>query len=352
MTTGRDFWAGRSVLVTGNTGFKGTWLSLWLEKLGAETTGLALAPDTDPSLFVLTRPRLDSIIGDIRDLETMRAAVAQARPTVAIHMAAQPLVRYSYRAPIETVATNVMGTAHLLEALRGVPDLCAVLVITTDKVYANAETGQAFREDDHLGGHDPYSASKAAAEIITRSFAESFFPGGPPVATARGGNVIGGGDWALDRILPDIWRAGRGGGPVVLRNPKATRPWQHVLDLVGGYMCYVQRLATDGALPRALNFGPAIEDALNVAEVTDLMLAEMGAAHGWTLAEGAQPREMQALALDPSLAARTLGWRSQLGGAEAVRWAAQWYRAFDNGENARDLCLRQIDAYQTRVEGQ
>jgi CDP-glucose 4,6-dehydratase len=349
MNLDAEFWSRQRVLLTGHTGFKGTWLSLWLEKLGVQTTGLALAPDTDPSLFELIQPKIDSVIGDIRDLDTLHAVVARARPTIVIHMAAQPLVRYSYREPIETMASNVMGTANLLQALRGAVDLRAAVIVTTDKVYANAETGRAFKEDDPLGGHDPYSASKAAAEIITRSFADSFFAQGAPIATARGGNVVGGGDWAPDRILPDIWRAIGAGMPVQLRNPKATRPWQHVLELVGGYMFYAQRLAEDSDLPRALNFGPAIEDALNVAQVTDLMLAEMGSAQGWELTKDAQPREMQALALDPSLAARTLGWRSRLRGAEAVRWSAQWYRGFNAGKNARDLCLQQIDAYRQRI---
>ena len=269
MTPDKDFWSGQRVLLTGHTGFKGTWLALWLERLGATTFGLARSPDTDPSIFNLTRPRLSSRIGDVRDPRVVAAAVELARPTVAVHMAAQPLVRYSYREPIETIATNVMGTANVLQSLRGQTNLRAVLVITTDKVYANPETGEPFAEDCRLGGHDPYSASKAAAEIVTASFAESFFgDGAARVATARAGNVVGGGDWAEDRLIPDLWRAHATATPVVLRNPGATRPWQHVLDLTAGYLVYVERLASGrDAAPAALNFGPVQGDTRTVAEV-------------------------------------------------------------------------------------
>jgi CDP-glucose 4,6-dehydratase len=339
------------VLLTGHTGFKGTWLSLWLEQLGATTIGLALHPDTDPSIFNLTRPhpRLVSRIGDIRDPSAVSEAVAFARPTIVIHMAAQPLVRYSYREPIKTIATNVMGTANVLQSLRNIDGLRAVLVITTDKVYANSDAGRPFGEQDRLGGYDPYSASKAAAEIVSACFAKSFFGGdGAPVATGRAGNVLGGGDWAEDRLIPDIWRAQAAGVPVTLRNPKATRPWQHVLDLLSGYLIYVEKLASGTAgVPRVLNFGPPQDDTLTVMEVTVAVLAGLGSSVDWHLAQGAQPKEMQLLSLDASLARKTLGWQPRLSGREALSWAVEWYTAFKKGADPRVLCVDQITRYET-----
>ena len=348
MTPDADFWSGQRVLLTGHTGFKGTWLALWLERMGATTFGLALAPDTDPSLFDLARPRLTSRIGDVRDPAAVAAAVAVARPTIAIHMAAQPLVRHAYHEPIATIATNVMGAAHVLEALRDQQGLRAVLVTTTDKVYANPDTGQPFDEDCRLGGHDPYSASKAAAEIVIASYADSFFgDGAARVATARAGNVVGGGDWAEDRLIPDLWRARAANAPITLRNPQATRPWQHVLDLLSGYLVYAEQLATRAeAPPRALNFGPVGGDTRTVLEVTEAVLDGLGSDLGWRLAEGAQPREMQLLALDASRAGKTLGWRPKLRGADAIAWAVDWYRAFDDGADARGLCMDQIARYE------
>ncbi len=350
MPPDRRFWSQQRVLLTGHTGFKGTWLSLWLEQLGATTIGLALASDTDPSIFNLTSPHpsLVSRIGDIRDPSVVSETIAFARPTIAIHMAAKPLVRYSYREPIETISTNVMGTANVLQSLRNLEGLLAVLVVTSDKVYANPDSGRPFVEQDRLGGHDPYSASKAAAEIVTACFAESFFgKDGAPVATGRAGNVVGGGDWAEDRLIPDVWRSQVAGVPVTLRNPKATRPWQHVLDLLSGYLIYVEKLASGaGGVPRVLNFGPQQGDALTVMEVTEDVLARLGSSHGWQLAQGAQPKEMQLLSLDASLARKALGWRPRLSGREAISWAVEWYVAFNKGADPRALCIDQIARYE------
>jgi CDP-glucose 4,6-dehydratase len=347
----RAFWQGRRVLLTGHTGFKGTWLSLWLEQLGADVHGLALAPDTSPALFPLLAPfkRQQSHLGDIRDAGAVAQAVHEAKPQIAIHMAAQPLVRRSYRDPVETYATNVMGTVHVLDALRVSEDLQAVLVITTDKVYHNAGESRPFTEADPLGGHDPYATSKVAAEFVTVSFADSFFASkGIPVATARAGNVIGGGDWAADRIVPDLWRALRAGEPLRLRYPRATRPWQHVLEPLGGYLVYVEKLVRGGDPPVALNFGPLPGAAITVAEVADIMLKAFGSPLRWLPVEdGApQPMEAPALALDPSLAAAALGWRPRLTAAQALDWTAGWYRAFNDGSDARALCLEQLRRYE------
>lgn len=349
--SGRAFWRGRRVLLTGHTGFKGAWLSLWLEKLGAEVTGLSLAPDTEPSLFALLAPfaAQASRIGDIRDRDGVARAVRDADPQIVIHMAAQPLVRRSYAEPVETYATNVMGTVHLLDALRGTENLQAVLVVTTDKVYRNNESGQPFSEQDPLGGHDPYSASKAAAEIVTESYAASFLAAqGVRVATARAGNVIGGGDWAQDRLIPDLWRATKAGVPLELRNPQSTRPWQHVLEPLDGYLAYAERLADGGDAPPALNFGPPPDETMTVEAVANAMIDAMQAPHAWrpAAATAPQPKEARMLALDPALAAQTLGWRPRLDARQALQWTADWYKAFNGGAPARALCLDQIARYE------
>jgi CDP-glucose 4,6-dehydratase len=346
-----DFWPGRRVLLTGQTGFKGAWLARWLGLLGAEVHGCGLPPETQPNLHSLLN--LTASLGDIRDPTVMAKAVAQSRPSVVIHMAAQALVRRSYRDPAGTVATNVIGTMHLLEALRTndaiMASLACVLVVTTDKVYRNANEGRAFTEADPLGGHDPYSASKAAAEILTASWAGSFFDtAGVPIATARAGNVIGGGDWSEDRLVPDLWRAVHRNETPVLRNPGATRPWQWVLEPLAGYLGYVEALAgPDGAsLPRALNFGPAAGDSLTVAEAAGRVLGGLGAAPGWICPSGPQPMEAQALLLDASLAWRTLGWRTRLTAAEALGWAIEWYQKVDAGADPDGMTTAQIKRYE------
>jgi CDP-glucose 4,6-dehydratase len=347
-----EFWGSQRVLLTGHTGFKGSWMSLWLEKMGAEVFGFALPPDQTPSLYAKIEPvrGLRSVIGDLRDVDAVTQVVRTAQPTVVIHMAAQALVRRSYRDPLQTWATNLSGSVHLLEALRDSPGLKAVLVVTTDKVYRHSRPAHAFSEEDGLGGHDPYSASKAAVEVATESFAQSYFDAiGVPVATARAGNVLGGGDWSEDRLGPDVWRAAKSGQPIVLRYPDATRPWQHVLDPLAGYLIFVEQLVRDAAhMPRALNFGPDERSpSLTVKEVVDTLAASVGASRAWTRAEGPQPKEMENLTLNVHKAMKTLNWRPKLATADALAWTAEWYRRFDRGESARALVGEQIERFES-----
>jgi CDP-glucose 4,6-dehydratase len=343
------FWHGRRVLLTGHTGFKGTWAALWLERLGAKVTGLALAPDTDPSMFLMTEAAegIDSMIGDLRDRTFVESAVARAQPQIVLHLAAQPIVRRAIAEPVDTIATNVMGTAHLLDALRAVKSVQAVLVVTSDKVYANADAGAAFREGDELGGKDAYSASKAAAEIITRAFAKSYFEASQiGVATARGGNVVGGGDYAQDRIVPDIVRAVTRGERLTLRMPQATRPWQHVLDCLSGYLLYAQALAEHrDALPRALNFGPKPGRDVTVGQIADNMLQSLTGKSGWDHVPLAGNIEMATLAVDSTRARETLQWQDRLTGDALFQWTADWYSAVRDGDSARQITLQQIEHY-------
>ncbi|MGL5447689.1 MAG: CDP-glucose 4,6-dehydratase [Rhabdaerophilum sp.] len=343
------FWAGKRVLVTGHTGFKGSWLALWLNAMGAKVTGLALAPETTPSLFGLANigTSCRSEMADLRDLAAVQPVVAEARPEIVLHLAAQALVRRSYREPGATFAINAQGTANLLDALAEEPDLKAILAITSDKVYANDETGRAFREEDALGGHDPYSLSKAAAEHVVAGFRAAIFEKkGIALATARGGNVIGGGDYSEDRIVPDIVRSATSGVPLVLRNPSATRPWQHVLDCLSGYLVFAEKLASDKNTPTALNIGPDPAEVITVADIAEAMLPGLGAKSPWQRDPTAAnaPREMQSLSLDPTKA-RALGIGDHLPGRLAVDWTAEWYRAYAKGKDARDLTLEQIAAY-------
>ncbi|HEY0282747.1 MAG TPA: CDP-glucose 4,6-dehydratase [Rhizomicrobium sp.] len=346
----RSFWSRQRVLLTGHTGFKGAWLSLWLEKLGATVCGFSLEPSTDPSLFLLLEPfqQATSVIGDIRNCAAVNAVVSDFRPTIVVHMAAQSLVRRSYRLPLETFETNVMGTANVLNALRDKEGVRAALIVTTDKVYRNLEDGHAFVEDDPLGAHDPYSASKAAAELAAVSWARSFLAkSNVVVATARAGNVIGGGDWSEDRVVPDVWRAVRRGEAPVLRYPNATRPWQHVLEPLSGYLRYLEEIAAGGVEATALNFGPLSHDVMTVAELAEAMLPALGAGGGWRQEPNVLHREMTALSLDASRAAATIGWRPRLTCRDAIEWTAQWYGAFDKGLDARTICLQQIARYET-----
>ncbi len=341
------FWAGKRVLLTGHTGFKGSWAAIWLTRMGAEVTGLALPPDQTPSLFELAgvETRLDSRLVDLRNPSAVAAAVAGRSFDIVLHMAAQPIVRASVEDPIGTFGANIMGTAHLLQALRDRPALQAVLVITSDKVYANAGTGRAFREGDPLGGKDPYSASKAAAEIVVQSFAASYF-GEVPLATARGGNVIGGGDFSRDRLVADIVRAVRAGEPVVLRHPEATRPWQHVLDCLAGYLCYAQALARDPGTPRALNFGPRPGGPqVSVGELATLGVEALGG-KPWRHEPDPESLEAQTLAIDAGRAREALGFESRLDAREAVASTMAWYARQAAGEHALSLCLEQIERYE------
>lgn len=347
----RDFWSKQRVFLTGHTGFKGSWMARWLSRMGAVQTGYARAPETDPALFPqLEIPRLTSVIGDICDPAPLAAAVKACDPTIGIHMAAQPLVRRSYREPAETYASNVMGTLNVLDSLRlHGPNLKAVLVVTTDKVYRNDDSGQAFKENDALGGHDPYSSSKAACEEVVSCYRQSYYEeAGVPLVSARAGNVVGGGDWSEDRLVPDIWRAMVRGDPVVLRNPASVRPWQHVLDPVSGYLDYIEAAASGkfADMPRALNFAPAADSPMTVQEVTEALGSAMDLDKPWELAEGAQPVEMKLLTLDATLATKSIGWEPQLTGRQAVEWTAEWIRQTRGNVSAQEAVDAQIDQYE------
>jgi CDP-glucose 4,6-dehydratase len=346
------FWSGRSVLVTGHTGFKGSWLTLWLKRLGAEVTGLSLAPHTEPSLFKLAFGDQTTTYADIRDLDAVRASVASARPQIVFHMAAQALVHPSYRDPVATYATNVMGTVHVLEAVREADFVEAVVVVTSDKCYENKEWAWAYRENEPMGGHDPYSNSKGCAELITSAYRASFFGSSAErrcrVASARAGNVIGGGDWAPDRLIPDIVRSFGRRRPVEIRNPRAIRPWQHVLEPLSGYIRLAELLASDEgeAYAEGWNFGPPDEDCQPVSYIVDKLAASWGQGASWSLSDKQQPHEASFLKVDASKARARLGWRNRLRLDEALDWTAGWYRAQSDGDAAAGLTVAQIERYE------
>lgn len=350
----RSFWAERRVFLTGHTGFKGSWLSLWLQSMGADVTGYALAPG-DRSLFDLARvgDGMRSVIADVRDASALACELKAARPEVVIHMAAQSLVRESYAAPLETYAVNVMGTAHLLEAVRGAPGVRAVVSVTTDKCYENREWAWGYRETDHLGGFDPYSSSKAGAELVTAAYRSSFFnpaqhaQHGVAIATARAGNVIGGGDWARDRLVPDILAALGRGEPVRIRNPQAIRPWQHVLEPLSGYLRLAEVLASpDGAgFAEAWNFGPADDDAKSVEWIVTRLLERWGDSPGWVRHVAPQPHEAHYLKLDCSKASARLGWAPHWNLATALAAIVDWQRAVERGGDVRAITLAQISTH-------
>jgi CDP-glucose 4,6-dehydratase len=351
------FWVGKRVFLTGHTGFKGSWLWVWLTQLGAIPTGFALVPEPGPSLWrELGLPEAGGWTGDIRDGQGLARCMAEAEPDIVLHLAAQALVRRSYDQPVETIGTNVVGTMNVLEAVRRVGSVKAVVSVTTDKVYANREWLWPYREDEALGGHDPYSASKACAEIITAAWRQSFLAErGVKVATARAGNVIGGGDWSADRLLPDCIAALQRGEPILIRNPYATRPWQHVLEPLSGYLVLVQRLYQDAenashphGADEAWNFGPDAADVQPVAWIADRMVEAWGQNAAWVRGEGSGPHEAGLLAVDASKARARLGWRPQLSLREALVWTIDWARRHTAGEAARDLILEQIAAYQAR----
>jgi CDP-glucose 4,6-dehydratase len=351
MLVKRDFWNGRRVLVTGHTGFKGGWLALWLHQLGAKVTGFAL-PATDPSFFDQTRlaELVTHVEGDIRDAAAFEAAIAEARPELIFHLAAQPLVRASYADPVATYATNVMGTVHLLDACRRIDSVRAVVCVTSDKCYENREWVYPYRETDPMGGHDPYSSSKGAAEIAIASFRRSYFADGPLVASARAGNVIGGGDWAEDRLIPDIVRAMIAGARPSIRNPQAIRPWQHVLDALSGYLSVGQRLVdSDDSAADAWNFGPADADTMPVGWVADAFLRAWGG-EGWDSPDLPQPHEATILKLDCSKARSCLGWAPRLSLARALGLVADWHKAVASGTDARGLSIGQIQEFETLQE--
>lgn len=344
-----QFWRGKRVLVTGHTGFKGSWLSLWLQSMGAEVSGLALAPPTQPSLFVeaAVANGMQSIKGDIRDLDVVTAAMAQVRPEIVLHLAAQPLVRRSYVDPIETYGTNVMGSLHVFEAARKVGTVRAIVNVTTDKCYQNREWLWGYREDEPMGGFDPYSSSKGCSELLTSAYRQSFFNGqGIALASARAGNVIGGGDWAEDRLVPDILRAFERGEPVVVRNPGAIRPWQHVLEPLSGYLALAERLYDEGqAWAEAWNFGPEDRDALPVEWILNHMVAAWGGDARWTLDAGQHPHEATYLKLDISKVRARLGWSPRWSLPAALEQIVAWHRAWMAGSDMRDHCLAEIARY-------
>lgn len=342
------------MLVTGHTGFKGAWLALWLERLGARLSGLALPPADEAATFpaMAPWPRLDSHLCDVRDRAELAATVAQVDPEVIFHLAAQSLVRQGYADPVGTYATNVLGTAHLLEAATQAPSLRAVLVVTSDKVYANVGDGRPFREDDPLGGHDPYSASKACTEMVVQAWSPEGGELGPRgVATARAGNVVGGGDRAADRLLSDAWKAVESGGLLRVRNPSSTRPWQFVLEPLWGYLLLAERLAShpEGA-PEAVNFGPAPAGCATVSEVVEAVYGLWGAGR-WQGDPGDHPHEAPMLRLDSSLAQTALGWHPHLDLATALAWTVEWWRDRSRGNDLRSLALAQIESYENLVRG-
>lgn len=353
-----EFWHAKRVLVTGHTGFKGSWLSLWLQQMGAEVIGFALPPESDQGLYRLAgvADALTSVEGDLRDADHLRTVIAQQRPEVVFHLAAQALVRHSIANPVETYATNVLGTVHLLEAVRREPGVRAVVCVTSDKCYENRETERPYVEDDPMGGADPYSSSKGCAELVAAAYRRSYFPPeraaehGVALSTARAGNVIGGGDWAADRLVVDVVRAYLEGSSPTIRNPNAVRPWQFVLEPLAGYLTLAERsMATPGAYARAWNFGPELGDCRSVGWLVERIAQAWGTSTGWTPDRRPQPHEAQLLLLDASLARRELAWRPRLDLNEAVDWTIDWYRSHAAGGDMRELTLDQIARYQARA---
>ena len=354
-----QFWAGKRVFLTGHTGFKGSWLSVWLKDLGAEVTGFALSPPTTPSLFEVANisSGMASIIGDIRDSAALAKALCEARPEIVIHMAAQPIVRLSYEQPVETYATNVMGLIHLFEAVRKSPGVRAVVNVTSDKCYENKEWVWGYRENEPMGGYDPYSSSKGCAELVTAAYRNSFFNSGTyaehniALASARAGNVIGGGDWALDRLIPDIMRSIEAGQPVKIRNPHAIRPWQHVLEPLSGYLTLAQRLYEKGpAFAEGWNFGPADADARPVQWIVEQLTRMWGEGASWQLDNQSNPHhEAHYLKLDCSKARMALGWQPIWSLEQALRRITDWYKCSLQGNDMYAKTLSQVRDYQKEL---
>lgn len=351
----RSFWRDKRVLMTGHTGFKGSWMSLWLQSLGADLTGFALNPPTHPCLFDEARVAkgMHSVIADVRDANALSKAMRDAKPEIVIHMAAQSLVRYSYQAPVETYSTNVIGTAHVLEAVRLGNGVRAVLNITSDKCYENQERSRGYREDDRMGGYDPYSNSKACAELLTAAYRSSYFnpaqykQHGVALATARAGNVIGGGDWAADRLVPDMLRAIEAGYSVAIRNPQAIRPWQHVLEPLSGYLALVEKLYREGsAFAESWNFGPEEADAKPVQWVVEKLAQSWGEGASWQINSCPQPHEANYLKLDCAKAAARLNWRPRMRLQDSLDDIVAWHKAFLAGADMKSITLQQISRYE------
>jgi CDP-glucose 4,6-dehydratase len=344
-----DFWRGKRVFLTGHTGFKGSWLSLWLQSMGAQLQGLALDPPTTPNLFTEARvgAGMASTIGDIRDLATVQQAMAAFQPDIVLHMAAQPLVRLSYVEPVETYATNVMGTVHVLEAARRAGSVRVIVNVTTDKCYENKEWFWGYREDEPMGGYDPYSNSKGCSELVTSAYRRSFFQKeGIALASGRAGNVIGGGDWAADRLVPDILRAFERQQPVVIRNPHSTRPWQHVLEPLSGYLTLAEQLWEHGqAYAEGWNFGPTDDDARPVQWIVERLVQAWGEGARWQLDGADHPHEAGYLKLDISKAKHRLGWRPSWHLDTALDKIVQWHQAWLAQQDVQALCLAQIQQY-------
>jgi len=349
-----SFWQGKRVFVTGHTGFKGGWLSLWLQHLGAKVTGYALNPHTDPSFFNVAgvAGNMNSIIADIREREKLAQAMFEANPEIVIHMAAQALVRYSYHHPVETYEVNVMGTVNLLEAVRGCDSVKSVLVVTSDKCYENKEREEGYREEEAMGGYDPYSNSKGCAELVVSAYRQSFFleKNKVALATARAGNVIGGGDWSIDRLIPDMVRAFSASKRVVIRNPSAIRPWQHVFDALHGYLLLLERMTEDSLVfSQGWNFGPEDTDARDVGWVVEQFVSSWGEAD-WCIQTDENPlHEANLLKLDCSKARRELDWRPALKLEHSMQWIAEWYRCYYLNDDVLALSRQQLLAFQRMV---
>jgi len=350
MKISSEFWIGKKVLVTGHTGFKGSWLSLWLQELGAELCGLALAPPTKPALFEVADVvrGMKSIIGDIRDIDTVHRVMNEFHPEILFHMAAQPLVRRSYIDPLETYTTNIIGTANVLEAARQIGSVKCIVNITTDKCYENREWEWGYRENEPMGGADPYSSSKACVELLSQAYRQSFLAQkGIGLATARAGNVIGGGDWADDRLIPDILRSLQMHSPIEIRNPEAIRPWQHVLEPLSGYLMLAEKLFNDPkSASEGWNFGPADEDAKQVNWIVSKLCDSWGIKGGWVSQPGNHPHEAKFLKLDISKARHRLNWQPRWSLDIALDQIVEWHRSWLQGKEMRNITTRQISFYE------
>lgn len=344
-----EFWRKKRVLLTGHTGFKGGWLSLWLQAMGANVRGLALEPPTEPALFKVARvaAEMEHCIMDMRDFAGIADHMASFRPEVIFHLAAQPLVRESYRTPVETYATNIMGTVHVLEGARRTDSVRTIVNVTSDKCYENKGWVWGYREHDAMGGHDPYSSSKGCAELISSAYSRSFLKeAGIAIATARAGNVIGGGDWAQDRLVPDVLRALERQEAVQVRNPEAVRPWQHVLEPLGGYLMLAESLFEEGQMEsEGWNFGPHEDDVQPVKWIAEHLCRMWGGKAFWARQSGSHPHEATYLRLDISKSRQQLGWRPRWRLKTALRQTVEWHKLWRAGEDMRDICLGQIASY-------